>query len=163
MRKNIVAGLCALALCAGCALFQPLQSQDSLDNCSSMTWQVAVTFVSGKKQTYTQKPKTIVDFAVAAKEPGQSRLSTIVVRSEGPAATEYSLSFLEISKLRNASGGELRLILYDDGLGCMSPTMKSSLVKAYEESPYSGQDYFATLRARKAECLKWSHDVLAGR
>jgi len=149
-----------LLLCAGCSLFAPPRIVDSLDNAATQSWVVTASFASGMQHTYDPEPETFFDFGTAGRHAPV--LTKLVAATLNPPAVTRALSPRDIAKLRRVSPGGLTLVLYDDGIACLSPAVKRAFEDDVLNHPYTRQEYFRLLRARKDEALKWTRDILAG-
>jgi|GEM_PF-6695974 len=175
--KRIVFSILALAgivfTCTSCIFLfgESFGSRDSLDNVTTNKWTVTPKFVSPsdeisfKNGSYSQRSESFFGFQAASAWSPFPILTNIVVKRKDHESVQYSLSASQISKLREVSGGEVRLVLYDEGLGCMSPTVKSLLValekKANQDRAYCDmKDRCQILRNQKSEVLNWTAEVL---
>jgi hypothetical protein len=165
--------VCVSLLCAGCRVFQPLRNPDSLDNATSWTWAVTADFASGLRHDYSHKPHSLSDFGLMSRGSVPVLTNLVAVSEDLPAATgaaatpgdagplAYSLSAPEISKLRRATQGGLTLVLYDDGIACLSVAMKRTLEAEIKKHEYSRDEYFRLLKTHDAEALEWTRAMLA--
>lgn len=147
------------------SICESFYSRDSLENATTKTWMVTPKFASEKRkpyqrETYEQPPETFYGYQAIGKNEPLPVLTNIVVQSTDFMSVQYSLSADEISKLRRSSGGELRLVLYDEGIACISPGIKAYF-KEIDKRPYNKEEYFQVLRDKKDEAIKWTRDVLA--
>lgn len=159
MRNTFFVGICLALFCAGCQLFKPLRNPDSLDNATSRTWTVTADFATGLHHVYEQEPDSFSDFGVMTRGriPVLTRLAA--VSRTAPAVT-YTLSSRDIEKLRRAVPGGLTLVLYDDGIACLSTEAKKALEQEISKHEYTRQTYFRLLKARSKPALAWTQSVL---
>ena len=139
---------------------ESFRSVDSLENATSNSWIVNVKFASGEQNTYDQAPKMSVGYAVFAKGDNPKIVTNINLQAKTPNKIEFSLSLKEILKLRRAGDGRLGLVIYDEGIGCMSPATTKAFKDVNEKQGYSEQNHFEMLRAKKGEILNWTRDAL---
>jgi len=69
---------------------------------------------------------------------------------------KYSLSSDEVTKLRNAGNGRVRLVLYNDGIACLPPLMRA----VSKDHPQSQEEFVEFLKTSKQEALDWTQNVL---
>jgi hypothetical protein len=154
----IVASGLAL-LFAGCQLFKPLRNPDSLDNTTSQTWTVAADFANGLHHTYEQEAESLADFGTMTRGPIPVLTNLVAVSKSTPPVT-YSLSARDITRLRRAVQGGLTLVLYDDGLACLSPQIKKTLEEEILKRDYTRKEYFRLLKAQQEAALTWTKSRL---
>jgi hypothetical protein len=160
MRNLLLAASCAVLLGSGCQLTQPLRTPDSLDNATLLTWAVTADFASGLRHTYKQEPQSFSDFGVMSRG-SIPVLTNVVAISRGSSPLRYSLSAREISKLRRATQGGLTLVLYEDGIGCLSAETKRTLEQEIKERGRTRDEYFSLLKTHGKEALEWTRRTLA--
>jgi hypothetical protein len=165
-RKRTIAALFLPMISAGCLFFfGEFRSRDSLENATTTTWTVVPKFDSGRRQpyedeTYAQASETTHQYQGTGRGEPLPTLTNIVVRSWDPVPVQYSLSATDIAKLRHASGGKLRLLLYDGGIPCMPPNLGKVIAEEQKRRPVSKQDYFRKLRDMKQDAMNWTLRVL---
>jgi len=147
---------------AGCALFKPLNTPDSLDNASARTWAVTADFASGLHHTCEQTPDSFADFGTMTRDAVPVLTNLVVVSTSAPPVT-YSLSSRELARLRRSTPGGLTLVLYDDGIACLSSALKQKLEQEVKRHPYTRENYFRLLRDQQAPALNWTRSTLARR
>jgi hypothetical protein len=126
MKTTITYTFLTLALLAvGC--FESFHGRDSLGNPTSISWEVNAIFASGRKEIYTLRPETFGNYTVTAKGQTLPELTNIFVTSMDSQRSSHSLTMREILKLRSASKGELRLVLYSEGFAIPSPATINAL------------------------------------
>jgi hypothetical protein len=150
---------CLALLGSGCRSLDSSSYAVSLDNASSRTWTVTVSFTSGPPQTYEQAPDTLHDFSTS-REEAQPAVTRIVATSKAPPAS-YSLSARDLANLRRSSPGALMLVLYDGGIACLSPGIKKSMERALAADPDNPREYFHQLRVQEEVSLMWTREALA--
>jgi hypothetical protein len=161
MRNRLLVASCLVLLCNGCQWFKPLRNPDSLDNASAQTWAVAADFASGLHHTYDQAPESFSDFGVMSRGSVPVLTNVVAVSKSSPPLT-YALSARDISILRRAAPGGLTLVLYDDGIVCLSPGIKKALEQEVLEHAYTRQEYFRLLKTHQGEARNWTSRVLSG-
>ena len=95
----------------------------------------------GQCQTYEVSPGSIVTSIFKNDNPPS--LTNIVVQLKG-GTNKYALSDNEISQLRRASDGELKLVLYMDGIACLPPRLRKADLQVLSEN----------------EVLQWTKETL---
>jgi len=153
-----VAFAAILALLApGCFLFESFESSDSLGNATERTWRVDAQFNSGKHESYEQAAGRFVGFSKPGKHAPMPLLTNFIISSEGGSGKQYSFNTVEISKLRSASDGKLKLVIYDDGLACLPPVRSPQR----EDYPETHQEYLQLLHRKKLLAITWTRHVLS--
>jgi hypothetical protein len=132
---------------------------DSEANCSDKTWQITAEFASGKQLFYRQKPGNFMRYQTAGVDESMPVLTNIILISEGPKPVKCSLSNHEITKLRNARNGSVRLVIYDDTIACLPPLQMAEA----ENHPQTRGEYIQFLHNEKDKAIKWTQDVLNAR
>jgi hypothetical protein len=160
MKRTFTAAAALALLGAGCALTHPLRPPDSLDNATRQTWTVTAGFASGKRHTYLQEPESFSNFGVMTRGPIPV-LTQVSAVSTGAPPARFVLSAHDLGQLRRMAPGGLTLVLYDDGIACLSPALKRSLEGDLRKREYTRQEYFRQLRAHAAEALRWTAATLA--
>lgn len=159
-REISVIVLCLVLVCGCQLLFEPFDSRDSLEKVTSETWMIAARFLSGRNLIYEQRSGS---FAGYSRSNGRGErlpvLTNVVAQVKDSKDFKYTLSGEQISRLRDASGGELRLVLYDEGIACMSPAMNEAIAELGKH-PYDKQKRLQLLRDQRDEALKWTRDVV---
>jgi hypothetical protein len=143
-------------------LFQPLRNPDSLDNATRRTWAVTADFASGLRHAYAQEPESFSDFGVMSRGAIPVLTNLVAVSQDSPPLT-YSLSPGAISKLRRATQGGLTLVLFDDGIACLSTTIKQTLEQEISKRNYTRDEYFRLLKAHGEAALQWTRSTLTRR
>ena len=159
-KRLLLAASSLLLLCAGCSLFAPPRVVDSLDNAATQSWVVTADFASGMQHTYEPEPETFFDFGTVGRHAPV--LTKLTAATLNPPTVTHTLSTRDIAKLRRVSPGGLTLVLYDDGITCLSPALKRAFEDDVLNHPYTRQEYFRLLRARKDQALQWTREILAG-
>lgn len=139
-----------LVVC-GCDSFH---SRDSLHNATANYWMVTTKFVSDAPQEYRHAPETFVGFTAQARRQELPKLAAIVARSE-VESIEYHLSPEQLARLRARIGGELRLVLYDEGFAVIVGDLAMSLKKAK-----SLDEYNKILNRNKLRCLEFTRNCI---
>ncbi len=142
----------------GC-LFEPLHSSDSETNCSKRTWLITASFASGRQLSYKQLSGDSMRYQKTKAGDVMPVLTNIVAVSENSEPIKYSLSMYEIAKLRNAHYGEIRLVIYDDGIACLPPRV----IVQSDNHQQTQKEYIQFLANEKNEAVKWTQDVLNAR
>lgn len=165
---DLLCSACLIFICTGCLVLfgESFASRDSLDNATTDNWIVTPKFISeeyelNQHESYPQLPETYFAYQATGRGKSLPTLANIVVQLQKDKTVQYQLSGIEISKLREASGGELRLVLYDEGIGCLSPAIKAYFRKMAKQQPYNKQEHYQMLRDKKGEILRWTNQVLA--
>ena len=149
-------------VCTSCLFLfgESFYARDSLVNATAEPWRAEADFASGKHDAYLHPQGGDVGYQRTGRGEPMPVLTNIVLISWSTPPTEYSLSNDAISKLRTASGGKLWLILYEEGLACMSPSIKKAFGDANRKKPYNSDEYLRMLRNWKNEALAWTREVL---
>ena len=155
MRTVFIVALNLILLGAGCQLFKPLRNPDSLDNATSQTWAVTADFATGLRHTYDQEPDSFCDFGTMTRGPIPVLTNLVAISKTAPFASN-SLSPRDITRLRRAVQGGLTLVIYDGGIACLSPAIKTNLEQEIAKHAYSRQEYFRLLRAQQEPALSWT-------
>ena len=158
MSKLLLLASCVAALGCGCAT-QPLRNPDSLDNPTLLTWTVRADFNSGLRHAYEQGPQSLSDFGVMSRGPMPMLTNLLVTLHDSPQV-HFSLSSKDISKLRRATQGGLTLVVYEDGLVCLSTDLKRSLEAEFAQRGHTREDYFGLLKSHAGEARRWTRATL---
>ena len=160
MKGSLAVLSCLALLGTGCRSLNSSSNAVSLDNASSHTWTVTVSFASGPPQTYEQAPDTLHNFRTS-REEAQPAVTRIVATSKAPRPVSYSLSARDLANLRRSSPGALMLVLYDGGIACLSPGIKKSMERALAADPDNPREYFHQLQVQEEVSLIWTREALA--
>jgi hypothetical protein len=155
MRTVFIVASGLVLLGAGCQLFKPLRNPDSLDNATSKTWAVTADFATGLHHTYDQGPESFSDFGTMTRGAIPVLTNLVAVSKSTPPVT-YALSARQLSRLRRETQGGLTLVLYDDGIACLSPQIKKTLEEEILKRDYTREEYFRLLRAQQEAALTWT-------
>ena len=161
MKNSFIFALCVVLAGNGCQVFKPLHNPDSLDNATSQTWSLVAEFDSRPQYGYTLEANSFSDFGTMSRGAIPTLTSVVAVSKEG--STRYSLSSREIASLRRAAPGGLTLVIYDDGIACLSPAIKKDLANDMRKVDYTRQEYFRLLKAQAKPALLWTRQTLATR
>jgi hypothetical protein len=144
---------------AGCASMSSSSTPDTLDNASTNAWTVTVAFASGKPQTFVQPPESAHDFGTGV-AASPALITSITAVSNGPHPLTSTLSSRDIRRLRQSAPGGLMLVIYDNGIAALSPTIKKAIVGYLTQTSYNRSDYFRLLRLEEQAALMWTQNAV---
>jgi hypothetical protein len=154
----IAAGVALVA--SGCHWPKPLRNPDSIDNATAQACTVSADFASGLHDVHDQGPDSFFNFGVMSRGAMPVLTNLVVLLKTDPVAT-FTLSSSQILKLRRATPGGLTLVLYPEGIACLSPEIKKTFENEVLRHPYTREDYFRLLKTQEQPALKWTQNVLA--
>jgi hypothetical protein len=163
---KMICCICLLFVCSSCLFFfgDSFAYRDSLENATAQSCLVTANFAFQEKnprppQIYVQQAESFCGFESKDRNEPLPVLTNIVIRLVNSEA-QHSLSVNEITKLRKASGGALSLVLYNEGIGCVSPTIQAYFETPNGKHPYNKEEHFQMLKDIKREVLQWTKQVL---
>lgn len=162
---KIICSYCLFLTCSGCLFFgDSFASRDSLENATVEPCQVTVKFASQQlysrpAEVYMQQAESFCGFQRRNRNEPMPTITNIMVQLTN-ASVCFSLSANEVAKLREASGGNLRLIIYSDGLGCVPPALHAYFASVNGNNPYSKEKHSQMLMYIKDQVVRWTKQVL---
>ena len=158
MRNTLWMAAAIALLGAGCQT-KPAPNLALLDNASTQTWNITAGFANGQRQTHEQEPESFFDYG-ETQTGTPSRLTRIEAVSTADPPVTYSLSGHDLARLREVAPGNLMLVLYDEGIACLSPDVKKVVEQQMFNNPFDRAEYFRLLGVEREEALNWTRKVL---
>jgi len=108
----------------------------------------------GGSSTFNIAPDALHGFMADSREKSPPELVEITAVSE-IQKTNHHLSVAELSTLRKKSGGELRLVLFEEGFAILPKGLEAKLSNARTVSEFANG-----LRKERRHCLELTSDCL---
>jgi hypothetical protein len=143
--------LCALVFLCGCDSFH---CKDSLLNSTQNSWSVNVGLRSGRGATFNIAPEALHGFMPDSFRESPPELVQITAVSE-IQKTNYHLSAVELTTLREKSGGELNLVLFEEGFAIVPKDLEAKFARVETVSEFANE-----LRKERVRCLELTSDYL---
>ena len=146
-------------VCSGC-IWEPFNSLDAEANCSTNNWYITANFASGKTLSYKQRPGDSMRYQRTSASEPMPILKSIVVVLDDTSPVKYSLSSNDLDKLRTAGDGRVILIISDNGLVCLDPSLVQKTAHQESGNYQSQEDYIRFLKNAEGPSSQWMRRVL---